>query len=92
MQGSPADELTKITTAVAAVLVAALLNLSAQLAVRHCPASEAFYQRKRAEGKNHKQAILALPERAVGTHPRRPHLPTEPSTTRSSLTWDFAAL
>lgn len=33
--------------------------LSAQIAARFCPASKAFYDRKRAECKSHKQAILA---------------------------------
>ena len=33
--------------------------LSAQIAARFCPTSQAFYNRKRAEGKSHKQAILA---------------------------------
>ena len=34
--------------------------LSAQVAARCCPTSRAFYERKRNEGKSHKQAILAL--------------------------------
>ncbi|MEU1625624.1 IS110 family transposase [Streptomyces sp. NPDC020096] len=34
--------------------------LSAQIAARRCPVSKTFYDRKRAEGKGHKQAILAL--------------------------------
>jgi hypothetical protein len=34
-------------------------------ALIHCPASKAFYQRKRAEGKRHAQALLALARRRV---------------------------
>ena len=34
--------------------------LSTQVAARCCPVSKTFYDRKRAEGKGHKQAILAL--------------------------------
>ncbi|MET9325040.1 IS110 family transposase [Streptomyces sp. NPDC003038] len=37
--------------------------LSAQIAARFCPTSKTFYDRKRAEGKSHKQAILALARR-----------------------------
>lgn len=29
----------------------------------HCPQSKTFYQRKRAEGKSHKQVVLALARR-----------------------------
>ncbi len=39
--------------------------LSAQVASRCCPASKAFYDRKRAEGKGHKQAVLALARRRL---------------------------
>ncbi|MEY9846408.1 hypothetical protein ABH940_003495 [Streptacidiphilus sp. BW17] len=39
--------------------------LSAQVAARCCPTSQAFYQRKRAEGKTHKQAVLALARRRL---------------------------
>ncbi|MFE1234628.1 IS110 family transposase, partial [Streptomyces sp. NPDC058745] len=39
--------------------------LSAQIAARFCLTSKAFYDRKRAEGKNHKQAILALARRRL---------------------------
>jgi transposase len=38
---------------------------SAFAALRGCPASKAFYDRKRAEGKHHQQAILALARRRV---------------------------
>ncbi|NUK33308.1 IS110 family transposase [Streptomyces lunaelactis] len=39
--------------------------LSAQIAARFCPTSKAFHDRKRAEGKSHKQAILALARRRL---------------------------
>ncbi|ROQ98963.1 transposase [Streptomyces sp. 2132.2] len=39
--------------------------LSAQIAVRFCPTSKTFYDRKRVEGKSHKQAILALAGRCL---------------------------
>ncbi|MEW1914920.1 IS110 family transposase [Kitasatospora sp. NPDC085895] len=39
--------------------------LSAQVAARCCPISKAFYERKRSEGKSHKQAILALARRRL---------------------------
>lgn len=39
--------------------------LSAQIAARFCPTSKTFYDRKRAEGKSHKQAILALARRRL---------------------------
>lgn len=39
--------------------------LSALASLKSCPASKAFYQRKRAEGKGHKQALLALARRRV---------------------------
>jgi hypothetical protein len=42
-----------------------VFNLSAQTAAYFCPTSKAFYQRKRAEGKNHKQAVLALARRRL---------------------------
>jgi transposase len=34
--------------------------LAAQVAAVHCPVSKTYYERKRSEGKNHKQAVLAL--------------------------------
>lgn len=40
-------------------------HLSAHTASVHCPTSRAYYTRKRAEGKNHKQAILALARRRI---------------------------
>ncbi|OKI31212.1 hypothetical protein A6A28_36430 [Streptomyces sp. CB03578] len=39
--------------------------LSAQIAARFCLTSKTFYDRKRAEGKSHKQAILALARRRL---------------------------
>ncbi|MFC8096789.1 IS110 family transposase [Streptomyces sp. NPDC057301] len=42
-----------------------MFYLAAQTASVHCPVSRAFYQRKRSEGKNHKQAILALARRRL---------------------------
>ncbi|MFE0275503.1 IS110 family transposase [Streptomyces sp. NPDC058992] len=39
--------------------------LSAQIAARFCPTSKTFYDRRRAEGKSHKQAILALARRRL---------------------------
>ncbi|MFF3460758.1 transposase, partial [Streptomyces sp. NPDC002730] len=42
-----------------------LFYLSAQVAARCCPVSKNFYDRKRSEGKNHKQAVLALAHRRL---------------------------
>lgn len=42
-----------------------MFYLSAQVASTCCPESQRFYQRKRAEGKNHKQAVLALARRRL---------------------------
>jgi transposase len=39
--------------------------LSAQVAARCCPTSRTFYERKRSEGKSHKQAVLALARRRL---------------------------
>ena len=39
--------------------------MSAMVAARCCPVSKAFYERKRAEGKSHKQAIIALARRRL---------------------------
>jgi transposase len=38
---------------------------SAMIALAHCPDSKRFYARKRAEGKRHNQAVLALARRRV---------------------------
>jgi transposase len=42
-----------------------MFYLSAQSAAVHCPVSKTFYARKRAEGKSHKQAVLALARRRL---------------------------
>ncbi|MFE9882669.1 IS110 family transposase [Streptomyces sp. NPDC005784] len=39
--------------------------LSSMASLRSCPASRAYYDRKRAEGKGHKQALLSLARRRV---------------------------
>jgi transposase len=39
--------------------------ISALFSIRHCEASRQFYDRKRAEGKHHTQAVLALARRRV---------------------------
>ncbi|MFJ5032023.1 IS110 family transposase [Streptomyces sp. NPDC088560] len=39
--------------------------MSAMVAARSCPVSQTFYERKRAEGKGHKQAIIALARRRL---------------------------
>lgn len=39
--------------------------LSAMFSIRTCPASKAYYDRKRAEGKHHTQAVLALARRRL---------------------------
>lgn len=38
---------------------------SALFSIRHCEESRQFYDRKRAEGKRHTQAVLALARRRV---------------------------
>ncbi|MER6755572.1 transposase [Micromonospora echinofusca] len=42
-----------------------ILWMAAFTAARECPTSRAYYEKKRAEGKNHRQAILALARRRV---------------------------
>ncbi|MFC9759725.1 IS110 family transposase [Streptomyces sp. NPDC056921] len=37
--------------------------MSAMASIRFCPVSRSYYDRKRAEGKNHKQAVLSLARR-----------------------------
>nr|WP_200948465.1 MULTISPECIES: IS110 family transposase [unclassified Kitasatospora] len=39
--------------------------MSAQVAARCCPTSKAYYDRKRAENKTHKQAVIALARRRL---------------------------
>ncbi|MGW5647053.1 transposase, partial [Saccharopolyspora sp. NPDC003762] len=41
------------------------MYLSAMASLKGCPASKAYYQRKRSEGKGHKQALLALARRRL---------------------------
>lgn len=41
------------------------MYLSAMVSTSTCPASKAYYQRKRNEGKGHKQALLALARRRL---------------------------
>jgi hypothetical protein len=51
--------------------------ISAVVAARCCPVSKAFYERKRADGKSHKQAIMALARRrlkVIWALIRRPYL------------------
>jgi hypothetical protein len=38
---------------------------SALISIQRSPASRSYYQRKRAEGKRHRQAVLALARRRV---------------------------
>ncbi|SCL17653.1 IS110 family transposase [Micromonospora inyonensis] len=42
-----------------------ILWMAAFTAVRECPTSRAYYEKKRAEGKHHRQAMLALARRRV---------------------------
>jgi transposase len=56
--------------------------LAAQSAARTDPASRAYYDRKRAEGKHHRQAILSLARRRLNVlwAMLRDHIPYENST------------
>lgn len=56
---------------------------SAMISLAHCPESRRFYHRKRAEGKRHTQAVLALARRRVDVlwamlRDNRPYQPTPP--------------
>jgi transposase len=56
---------------------------SAMISIRTCPESRRFYDRKRAEGKKHTQAVLALARRRVNVlwallRDNRPYQPTPP--------------
>lgn len=58
---------------------------SALISIQHCPASRSFYDRKRAEGKKHTQAVLALARRRVNVlwallRDNRPYKPPAPAT------------
>lgn len=56
----------RTAVAVAATLIGSLTLIGAgQVAARCCPTSKAFYERKRAEGKNHRQAVIALARRRL---------------------------
>ena len=39
--------------------------LAALSSLKNSPASRSFYERKRAEGKSHKQALIALARRRI---------------------------
>ncbi|MFI2652895.1 IS110 family transposase, partial [Micromonospora fulviviridis] len=59
---------------------------SAQISIASCPESRRFYDRKRAEGKRHTQAVLALARRRVNVlwallRDQRPYQPLPPATT-----------
>jgi transposase len=56
--------------------------LAAQSAARTDPASRTYYDRKRAEGKHHRQAVLALARRRLNVlwAMLRDHIPYETST------------
>ncbi|MGW4007969.1 IS110 family transposase [Streptomyces sp. NPDC004763] len=62
------------------------LYLSTQVSVFFCPVSKAYYDRKRKEGKGHKQAVIALARRRVNVlwAMIRDHTPFE-TTTRTPL-------
>ena len=62
--------------------------LSAQIAIRTDPASRTYYDRKRAEGKHHTQAVLALARRRLNVlwAMLRDHAAYQPATRRSGLT------
>ena len=42
-----------------------VFDTSAMISIQHSPASKAYYNRKRAQGKRHTQAVLALARRRV---------------------------
>lgn len=56
--------------------------LAAQSAARYCPDSRAYYEKKRSEGKNHTQSVLALARRRVNViwAMLRDHQPYRPRT------------
>jgi hypothetical protein len=45
--------------------VGKLMSLAALSSLKNSPSSRAFYDRKRAEGKSHKQALIALARRRI---------------------------
>ncbi|WP_324610433.1 MULTISPECIES: IS110 family transposase [unclassified Streptomyces] len=58
------------------------LYLSTQVSIFFCPVSKAYYDRKRKEGKGHKQAVIALARRRVNVlwAMTRDHTPFETTT------------
>jgi hypothetical protein len=60
--------------------------LSAQSAIRTDPASRVYYDRKRAEGKTHTQAIIALARRRLNVlwAMLRDHTAYQPATTTAA--------
>jgi transposase len=60
--------------------------LSAQIAIRTDPASRAYYDRKRTEGKTHTQAVLALTRRRLNVlwAMLRDHAVYQPATTTAA--------
>ena len=60
--------------------------LSAQIAIRADPASRIYYDRKRAEGKTHTQAVLALARRRLNVlwAMLRDHAVYQPATTTTA--------
>lgn len=60
--------------------------LSAQIAIRTDPASRVYYDRKRAEGKTHTQAIIALARRRLNVlwAMLRDHAAYQPTTTAAA--------
>ncbi|MFF2663000.1 IS110 family transposase [Kitasatospora sp. NPDC058032] len=63
-----------------------MFYLSAQVATVYCPESKRYYQRKRVEGKSHKQAVLALARRRLNVlwALLRDHRPFETATVRAN--------
>jgi transposase len=61
-----------------------VLYTSAMISIQRSPASKAYYDGKRAQGKRHTQAVLALArQRALGHAPRPPSLPRTTAQTRA---------
>lgn len=70
-----------------------VFSLSAQTNVRYDPNSRTFYDRKRAEGRRHRQAVIALACRranALGPDPRPAALRSCPTTVHAALTWSWS--
>lgn len=57
------------------------------ISIRTCPESRMFYERKRAEGKKHVQAVLALARRRVNVlwALLRENRPYQPRTTLTQV-------